>query len=149
MRHRTHNRLPRFLRRTIYALTALLLLSGLAWLAVVYLMAPPGEATPAPHAWAGPLLAAHGVAAYAALLACGLVGHAHLRTGWRVAALRSAGLALCSAIALLALTGLAFYYSANEAALPWLRWAHVAVGMALPGALALHIVRGRRAARPG
>ena len=147
MRQRPHNRLPRFLRRTIYALMALLVLSGLAWLVVTYLLAPPGEPTPAPHALAGPLLAAHGALAYAALLACGLVGHAHVRTGWKLPALRSAGLALAGTLAALVLTGLGFYYSANEAALPWLRWVHLGAGLAWPAALALHIVRGRRISR--
>jgi hypothetical protein len=144
MRHRVHNRLPRWHRRAIYTLTLLLIVSGLGWLAAVYLLAPPGEPTPAPHALAGPLLEAHGIAAYAALAAYALVGHAHMRTGWRVPALRSAGFWLCATVALLALSGLGFYYIATESVIPYLRWTHVAVGMALPCWLALHIVRGRR-----
>ena len=145
MRHRRHNRLPRGLRRSIHGLTTLLVLSGAGWLVVAYLLAPMGEPTPAPHPWGGPLLAVHGVAAYAALLACGLVGHAHLRIGWQLPGLRGPGASLCAVMAALALSGLGFYYSANEAALPWLRWGHVAAGVALPLALALHIARGRRA----
>jgi hypothetical protein len=145
MRHRPHNRLPHLLRRSIYALTGVLVLSGLAWLGVVYLLAAPGEDTPAPHPLAGPLLAAHGMAAYAALAACALVGHGHIRTGWRLTLLRSAGLCLCLTLLGLVLTGLGFYYVANEAAIPWLRWTHVAGGIALPCVLALHIVRGRQA----
>lgn len=147
MRHRLHNRLPHWHRWTIFALTGLLVVTGVAWLVVVYLLAPPGESTPAPHSLAGPLLAAHGIAAYVAVFAYALVGHAHLRTGWRVPVLRSAGFGLCATIAVLALTGLGFYYLADEAATPWLRWIHVAVGMVLPCALALHIVRGRRVTR--
>ena len=144
MRHRPHNGLPRWLRRSLYLLTCVLLASGLAWLAVAYLLAPAGEETPAPHALAGPLLAAHGIAAYSALVVCGLVGHVHLRTGWRVGAMRVAGVVLGLLLVALALSGLGFYYVGNEAATPWLRWAHVAAGMALPGALGWHIVRGRR-----
>jgi hypothetical protein len=149
MRHRLHNRLPRWLRRSVYALTGLLVLSGVAWLGVVYVLAPAGEPTPAPHPLAAALLAVHGIAAYGALFACALVGHSHLRIGWKVPALRGAGLGLCLALLVLALTGLGFYYSANEAATPWLRWLHVAAGVALPGALALHIARGRRVTRGG
>lgn len=141
---RLHNRIPRWHRRAIYALTCALVLSGIGWLIVAYLLAPAGEPMPAPHPWAGTLLLVHGVAAYVALLAFGLVGHVHLRTGWRVPELRSAALALCLTIAFLALTGLGFYYIAAEAALPYLRWSHVVAGAILPCWLALHIVRGRR-----
>ncbi len=145
MRHRLHNSLPRWHRRTIYALTGALVISGLGWLVVAYLLAPAGEPTPAPHPLAGTMLAAHGIAAYAALFAFALVGHVHMRTGWRVPALRSGAAWLCATIAVLALTGLGFYYVATESAVPFLRWTHVAAGVLLPGGLALHIMRGRRA----
>ncbi|MEO8676434.1 MAG: hypothetical protein ABI569_12700 [Casimicrobiaceae bacterium] len=143
MGHRLHNRLSRWHRRAIYLVTGVLMLSGLAWLAVVYLLALPSEPTPAPQAYAGPLLAIHGIVAYVALVAYGLVGHTHMRTGWRVPALRVAAFWLCATLALLVGTGLGFYYVAAEAALPPLRWTHVAAGLFLPFVLALHIVRGR------
>ena len=149
MRHRPHNRLPRWHRRLVYALTTVLVITGLAWLYVVYLLAAPGEATPAPHPLGGPLLAAHGVAAYVALFAFALVGHAHMRTGWKVAPLRGAAFGLCSLMLALVLTGLAFYYVANEAATPWVRWGHAAAGVGLPCALAWHVIRGRRETRRG
>jgi hypothetical protein len=145
MGHRLHNRLPRWHRCAIYGLTVALVGSGIAWIVAVYLLAPPGEPAPAPHWLAGPLLAAHGIAAYIALLAYALVGHVHVRTGWRVPGLRSAGLWLGITIAVLALTGLGFYYLAAESAIPVVRWTHVAAGLLLPCWLALHIVRGRRA----
>ena len=144
MRHRPHNSLPRWHRRAIYALTVALVVSGLGWLVAAYLLAPAGEPVPAPHPLAGPLLALHGIAAYLALFAFALVGHVHLRTGWRVPALRGGATWLCSTIAFLALTGLGFYYVATESAIPVLRWTHVAAGVLLPCWLALHIVRGRR-----
>jgi hypothetical protein len=125
-------------------LTLLLVVSGVSWLVVVYSLAPPGDPTPAPHPLAGPLLAAHGVAAYAALFAYALVGHVHMRTGWRVPALRSAGFWVVTTIAALALTGLGLYYVVAESSVALLRWTHVAAGMLLPLWLALHISRGRR-----
>jgi len=146
MRHRVHNRLPGALRLAIYLVTVLLVASGVAWLVVVYVLAPPGEITPAPHRWAGPLLAAHGIIAYIALAAYALVGHAHMRTGWRVPALRIAASWMGAALLLLIGTGIGFYYFADEATAPALRWPHVVAGLALPCFLALHIVRGRRTA---
>ena len=146
MRHRLHNRLPRWHRRAIYLVTALLVLSGLVWLAVVYLLAPPGDPTPAPHPLAGPLLALHGIVAYVALIGYALVGHTHVQTGWRVPSLRVAAFWLCAMLAVLTVTGLGFYYVSVEDALPPLRWTHVAAGLVLPLVLALHIARGRRMA---
>src|SRR4029453_17191452 len=143
MRHRLHNRLPRWHRLTIYTLTGALGLSGIGWLIVVYLLAPAGEPTPAPPPLAGTMLALHGIAGYAALIAFALVGHVHMRTGWRVPALRNAAFWLCAIIAVLALTGLGFYYVATEGAVPFLPWTHVAAGAIFPLWLALPIVRGR------
>ena len=147
MTTRLHNRLQRWHRRLVYALTTVLVLTGAGWLAAVYLAAPPGEPTPAPHPWAGALLAAHGIAAYAALVAYAFVGHAHVRTGWRVPALRTAGAWLGASIFVLFVTGLVFYYVAQEEAIPFARWTHVVAGVALPVVLAVHIRNGRRAAR--
>ena len=100
--------LPRWHRRTIYTLTGALVFTGLGWLVVAYLLAPAGESTPAPHPLAGTMLALHGIAAYAALVAFALVGHVHLRTGWRVPGLRGGAFWLCTTIMVLALTGLGF-----------------------------------------
>jgi O-antigen/teichoic acid export membrane protein len=146
MHARARNRLPRWHRRLIYALVAVLVVTGAAWLAVAYLAAPPGEPTPAPHPWAGGLLAAHGIAAYAALVVCALVGHGHLRKGWRFGSLRAVGVGLGASLLALALTGLVFYYVAAEEAIPLARWSHVAIGVALPILLYVHIRRGRRVA---
>lgn len=145
---RIHNRLPPWLRRSIYAVTALLFASGLAWLWVAYALALPDEPTPAPHAWAGPLLALHGCLAYAGLVLTALVGQAHLRTGWRVRGARAFALLLAGTLLGLAATGLGFYYVADESLVPWLRWSHVAAGMLLPAALTLHVARGHRLSRP-
>jgi hypothetical protein len=147
MAHRLHNRLPRWHRRIIYTLTSVMIVSGLAWLTVAYLLPAPGEPTPAPHPLAGPLLAIHGVAAYAALFAYALVGHAHMRAGWRIPALRAAAWWLLASIAILALTGLGLYYVPSETTVVILRWGHVAAGVALPCWLVLHISRGRRETR--
>lgn len=143
---RVRNRLPRGLRRAIHAGIAVLLATGAGWLVAACLLAPPGDPVPAPHPWAGPLLAAHGIAAHVALVACALVGHAHVRAGWRMPPLRPAGAALVGALLALAATGLVFYYAADETVVGVTRWVHVLAGVALPGVLWLHIRRARRMA---
>jgi hypothetical protein len=147
MHSRLRNRLSPWHRWTIYALTGALLVSGLSWLIVSYLFVPQGETGPAPHPLGGPLLAVHGVAAGAAMIAYALVGHTHLRTGWQLPAIRGAALWLCAAILLLFLTGLGFYYVAAEGVIPYLRWTHVGAGLLLPAYLVRHIVRGHRVTR--
>lgn len=143
-----HNRLPPWLRGSIYAVVAALLLSGLGWLLVAYALAPADEPTPAPHRWAGPLLALHGILAYAALILCALVGQMHLRVGWRRPEVRRRAVLLVTTLLALAITGLGFYYAADEDLVPWLRWSHVALGLLVPVTLALHVARGRRVSRP-
>jgi hypothetical protein len=143
-----HNRLPPWLRRGIYAVSAALLASGLGWLVVAYALAPPGEPMPAPHPWAGPLLAVHGSLAYAGLLLYALVGQTHLRVGWRRRDIHRRAVLLVGALLALALSGLGLYYLADDVLLPWLRWSHVTAGALLPLALALHVARGRRMSRP-
>ena len=143
MRHH-HNGLPRWLRRTIYATTGFLVVTGAAWLVLAYALAPAGEPTPAPDPMVRELLMWHGIAAYAGVVIIALVGQAHLRTGWRTPQLRPFGVALCASLTLLIATGLGFYYSGDDALLPWLRWIHVAFGVALPVVLAWHIKLGRR-----
>jgi len=142
-----HNRLPPWLRRGIHAVVAGLVLSGSGWLLVAYALAPAGEPTPAPHRWSGTLLAMHGTLAHAGLVLCALVGQMHLRIGWRRPEVRRRAVLLVGTLLMLAATGLGFYYAADEQLLPWLRWSHVAVGLLLPLALALHVARGRRLSR--
>jgi len=144
---RSHNRLPRSLRRTIYAAIGALVLSGLGWLLVTYLLASPDEPRPAPHPWAGTLLMAHGVAAYIGLFACALAGHAHIRVGWHTTRMRPVGTLLLVALALLTTTGLVFYYSGNDQVVEVSRWAHVAAGVVLPLVLLVHILAGRGSGR--
>lgn len=141
------NRLPRWQRLAIYGAVALLLLSGLGWLGVAYGLAPPDEPTPAPHRWAGPLLALHGVAGYVGTILCALVGQTHLRVGWQAPSVRVAAAGFGALLLWLVLGGLGFYYVADETLVSWLRWTHLAAGLLLPLALAWHIARGRRAAR--
>lgn len=134
--------LARWHRLSVYAVGALLLLTGLAWLALHYLTG--GGAGELPHpleAWA---LRLHGLAAFGGLFVFGVIAAAHLPHGWRLsrrhrwAHQRRTGLMLCALAATLTLSGYLLYYFAPEAVRPSLGWIHAGAGVAMAFAMALH-----------
>jgi len=141
------HRLARWQRIALYGVGALLLASGLPWLAVHYTVgAGAGEL---PHPLEGWLMRLHGLAGFGALFMLGVLAAQHVPHGWRLSARhryarqRGTGLLLCTLAALLALTGYALYYFAPEAVRPALGWLHTAFGVAI-GALVLQHRRGLR-----
>ena len=133
MTRHPHRLIP-WQRRTLYASSALLLATGVIWLAVHYSLGSGSGPDALPHpleAWAMRL---HGLAAYGGLFALGVIAAAHVPQGWRLSARqrwshqRSSGVMLCSLGAALALTGYLLYYFAPESIRPALGWAHTSVG---------------------
>ena len=139
--HSTHH-LARWQRLSVYAVGALLLATGVVWLALHYLVgAGTGELPHPLEAWA---LRLHGLAAFAGLFMLGVIAAVHVPHGWRLsrrlrwAHQRGTGLTLCALAAALALSGYLLYYFAPEAIRPALGWLHTAVGVAMALLLALH-----------
>ena len=133
MPRHAHRLIP-WQRHTLYASSALLLATGVIWLAVHYSLGSGSGPDALPHpleAWAMRL---HGLAAYGGLFALGVIAAAHVPQGWRLSARqrwshqRSSGVMLCSLGAALALTGYLLYYFAPESIRPALGWAHTSVG---------------------
>jgi hypothetical protein len=138
--HAATHHLARWHRLSVYAVGALLLLTGVAWLALHYLAG--NDELPHPlEAW---MLRAHGLAAFAGLFMFGVIAAAHLPHGWRLsrrrrwAHQRRTGLVLCTLAAVLVLSGYLLYYFAPEAIRPSLGWIHAGVGVAMALAVALH-----------
>ena len=127
-------------RVSVYAVGALLLLTGLVWLALHY-GAGAGELPHPLEAWAMRL---HGLATFAGLFLLGAVAATHVPHGWRLsrrhrwAHQRRSGLALCMLAGALALSGYLLYYFAPEAVRPLLGWVHSAAGIAMALTIALH-----------
>jgi hypothetical protein len=123
-------------QRALLLGTALLLLvSGGAWLAVHYLLGAGAGELPHPlEAW---LMRLHGLGAFAALFAGGVMVGAHVNAGWRVSARmgtqRRSGIALCSLLSLTVLSAYLLYYFAPEDWRPPLGWMHAGLGAALAG----------------
>lgn len=138
-------RVEPWLRTTLTATGAVLLITGGGWLALHYGAAEGGLPHPL-EAW---LMRLHGLASFAALFTMGALASAHLPLGWRLSARhcwahqRRTGLGLCVLAALLALSAYLLYYFAPEALRPALGWAHAAAGVAMAGLVGLH-ARKRR-----
>lgn len=140
-------------RHSLLAVGAVLLATGLAWLALHYLIGAGADELPHPgEAW---LLRLHGLAAYAGLFMLGIVAAVHIPHGWhasgrqRWAPQRRTGLLLCGLAALLSLTGYLLYYFAPEWLRPALGGAHAAAGVAMAAGIVVHrrgVARHRRLA---
>jgi len=143
--HATHpprHRLVRWQRRTLYTAGSLLLVTGLAWLALHYSIGAGAGELPHPlEAWC---LRLHGLAAMLGVFMLGALAAAHVPQGWRLSRRwqlrrqQRTGLLLCSLAALLVLTGYLLYYFAPEDLRPALGWAHAVAGVAMAGLTVRH-----------
>jgi magnesium-transporting ATPase (P-type) len=147
MRHRRTDsiRLKRLQKYCLYAVLALLFLSGLAWAYWNYLWSP-GDFETGAKTWA---MKIHGAAAMAVLVLIGMLLSAHVRFAWRARRNRANGSVFLSAFAVLTITGYGLYYAGGERMRAWTSWIHLGVGLALPILLLIHIFLGRRTRRSG
>src|SRR6267378_6284068 len=134
-------RLKRLQRYFLYAVLSLVFLSGVAWAYWNYLVASPGDFEMSAKAWA---MKVHGAAAMAVLVLIGMLLNAHVRFAWRARRNRTNGSVFLSAFAVLTITGYGLYYAGGEMLREWTSWIHLAVGLALPILLLIHIFLGRR-----
>jgi len=132
--------LKRLQKYFLYAVVALLFLSGVAWAYWNYLRSSDDFETGA-KAWA---MKIHGAAAMAVLVIIGMLLSAHVRFAWRARRNRANGSVFLSAFAILTITGYGLYYAGGERLRAWTSWVHLAIGLALPILLLMHIFLGRR-----
>jgi hypothetical protein len=143
MRHQRPDsiRLKHLQRYFLYAVVALLFLSGVAWTYWNYLTVSPGAFETSAKTWA---MKIHGAAAMAILVLIGMLLSGHVRFAWRAGRNRANGSLFLSAFAVLTITGYGLYYAGGERLRAWTNWIHLAVGLALPILLLIHIFLGRR-----
>ena len=67
----------------------------------------------------------------------------HIRLGWNSGRNRLSGLVLVAISLVLLLTGLALYYSTGERMRAIVRLSHWVIGLTIPVAVIVHIVRGK------
>lgn len=147
MSKRRPSRLPRWQELAIYAGFGMLLITGLAWLALDNWVRVAGEFGPEPHPAERVMLIAHGVGAYAFLALAGMLVPVHIPLGWRQGRNRTSGAVMIAIVMVLALTALALYYFSGDIARHWVGLVHWIIGAGAPVALAVHVILGRRAAR--
>ena len=138
-------RLRRFQRPILYAVLALVFLSGVAWAYWNYLAALPGDFEMSAKAWA---MKIHGAAAMAVLVLVGMLLNEHVRLAWRARRNRANGSVFLSAFAFLTITGYCLYYAGGERLRAWTGWIHLAIGLVLPILLLIHIFLGKRTRPP-
>lgn len=135
-------------RAWLFGVLAIAFLTGTAWWVLHRWFPVNGEFGPAPHPAEPWLIRLHGAAAMLALILLGSLLAQHVRRAWLAARNRRSGGLLLALNGLLVLSGYALYYAGGETLRAFASDAHLALGLALPGLLLLHIVCGRRT-RPG
>jgi len=90
-------------------------------------------------------VSSHAASYYLTLLMVGALWTVHMRAGWLRRENIISGMALISALALLALSGLLLYYAGEDNVVNAAVLAHVGVGLLLPAVLIVHIFGARRA----
>ena len=86
----------------------------------------------------------HGAAAMAILVLIGMLLSAHVRFAWRARRNPGDGSLFLGTFGILTITGYGLYYAGGETLRAWTSWIHLAVGLALPVLLLLHIWLGKR-----
>lgn len=132
---------PRY-RAALYAVFAVLTISGAVWL-VADSRKDPLE----PDLWqeiAPKMLMLHGGTAMVTLMLLGALFPLHVRRAWRSGRNRLTGPIMITINAALIATAFGLYYAGSETLRPWVSDLHIVVGFALPPALFVHVWLGRR-----
>lgn len=147
MTHRGPTRflIPRWARRAVHLVSALVFASGALWLFLHRFVAVEGEFGPEASPFEHPALVAHGIAAACMLWLFGLLWLAHVRRAWHARRNRGSGGTMVVLLIALATSGLGLYYIGDDAVRSVLADAHWIVGFVASAALPFHIWRGRRA----
>ena len=134
-------RLGASLRYSLYAMIAVLLGTGALWLATHYVDAWPSD----PQGWAAISMRIHGAAAMAMLAIAGGAFALHATSAWREGKNRASGLALGTALVVMAATGYCLYYVGGESPRALASLSHWVLGLAAPLLLVVHAGLGRNA----
>ena len=127
-------------RRAVYAVFALLLVSGIVWLLARWLMDEPEAQAP----WLAWSMKLHGAAAWVAAFLLGTLWSSHIRHAWVRRRNRLAGGLFAAGVVALIVSGYALYYVNGELARGVAEWLHWIVGVALGVLFWVHQWVGRQ-----
>lgn len=130
--------------RWLYAIGALIFVSGLGWLADHYLFAGSADFGDAHAAFEPWWLRLHGAAAMAGLVVLGSLLPGHITRAWRMRTNYRSGLLMLSLVVMLVVTGYGLYYVGEEETRPWISMVHWLAGVVVAAGLALHVRLGKR-----
>jgi len=136
-------RLSRWHERWLYAIGALIFLSGLGWLGDHYLFAGSADFGDAHAAFEPWWLRMHGAAAMAGLVELGSLFPGHIARAWRLRVNRRSGLLMLGLVTLLVVTGYGLYYVGDEETQPWISMIHWLAGIVAGAGLVLHVRLGK------
>jgi magnesium-transporting ATPase (P-type) len=134
-------RLKRFHRYLLYGVLALLFVTGAVWAGFNYLSPSSSDFQSATKSWT---MKIHGAAAMAILVMIGTLLSGHVKFAWRAGRNRINGALFLGTFALLTVTGYGLYYAGGETLRAWTSWIHLAIGLALPVLLVIHVLLGKR-----
>jgi hypothetical protein len=142
------NRLPRIQRWLVYASSALLVITGLAWAFVHYFGDAAGLDSRAALAFNASMMKLHGGAAMAALIVIGALLPHHVPGGWTAKLNRKSGVTTLVVASMLVLTGYLLYYTGDETYREFASYFHLGAELAFAALLIFHIANlpGVRAA---
>jgi hypothetical protein len=135
-------RLPRWQHHLLLLMTAVLVLTGGAWLSIHYSIGGGTDALPHPsELW---MIRLHGAAAFGGLFTLGVLAAGHVPAGWRITGggphrrlhrgpQRYTGLAMLALASVLVLSGYALYYFTPEDWRPAMGWLHAIAGLTMTG----------------
>jgi quinol-cytochrome oxidoreductase complex cytochrome b subunit len=139
-----HRRMPRRQRLAVYAISAVLWVSGLLWLLLELFFARQDQFGRAPHPLQPPLLLIHGVIAILAMYVLGWVSARHVVRWWTEGQRRVSGAAFTVVLCVLTLSGFALFFVSDD------QWQHVSklthevLGVGVTLLAAQHWFFGRR-----
>ena len=139
--------LGRWHQTAVYAVTGLLVVSGLVWVLLHYFGQTKGDFGPAPHPLEVWMLRVHGGAAMAAFIAYGSLLPIHVRRAWAIRRNIYLGITLIVVMLLLTVTAYLLYYSGSEETRPIISAIHWIIGVVVAPLLTWHVISGRAQTR--
>ncbi len=126
----------------VYSVFAVLFATGIGWIVADRLKDP--ESGEFWQGFAANMLMVHGGAAMIALVMVGSLLPNHIIRAWRAKRNRIAGIGMLGINLILTATAFGLYYLGSETLRPWISDVHIAFGILIPAAFALHIFIGRQ-----